>query len=103
MSFAVLTRNEAAKIARISSRHLDRLIAAESGPEVMRLGRRVLLPADNFQAWLLKGAPSPPQRRYVAAEPAAAADFGSVTEALDEVRACQADLVEPGPAISAAA
>ncbi len=92
MSFAVLTRNEAAAIARISPRHLDRLIAAETGPPATRIGRRVLLPADSFHAWFLKGAPSPPQQRYVAGEPETAAAFGSVTEAMDEVRACQADL-----------
>jgi excisionase family DNA binding protein len=95
MSFSVLTRDEAAKLARISSRQLDRLIATDAGPAVTRIGRRVLLPADSFEAWIKRGAPSPPpQRRYVAAEPATAADFGTVSEALEGVRTCQADIGE---------
>jgi excisionase family DNA binding protein len=94
MSFSVLTRDEAARLARISPRHLDRLIATDAGPTVTRLGRRVLLPADAFHEWVMKGAASPPQRRYVAASPATAADFSTVTEALDEVRSCQAAIGE---------
>jgi hypothetical protein len=92
MAFNVLTRDEAAKIARISPRHLDRLIAAETGPEVTRIGRRVLISSDSFREWIKRGAPSPPQRALVAATQDAVAEFATAGDAIEAVHSCQADL-----------
>ena len=52
MSFQVFTRKEAAEQARISPRFLDKQIKAGCGPDVIRIGRRVLVRSDAFQAWL---------------------------------------------------
>ncbi len=52
MSFEVLTKKEAAKRARISSRFLDVQIKAGMGPAITRIGRRSLVRSDELQEWL---------------------------------------------------
>lgn len=52
MSFDLLTKDEAAARTRVSRRYLERRIAAGTGPEVMHIGRRVLVRSDALQAWL---------------------------------------------------
>ena len=54
MSFQMFTRKEAAKQARISPRFLDMQIKAGCGPDVTRIGRRVLVRADKFADWIEK-------------------------------------------------
>lgn len=46
MGFEMLTKNEAASRARISRRFLDKRIQAGDGPEVLHIGRRVLVRSD---------------------------------------------------------
>lgn len=64
MRFEVWTKNEAAERARISPRTLSKRIAAGDGPDVLRIGRRVLVRSDALQAWLeqLSQHPVPEQR-----------------------------------------
>ncbi len=52
MSVEVWTKEEAARRARISERYLSKLIAEQEGPEVLRIGRRVLVRSDAFKAWI---------------------------------------------------
>ena len=54
MSFQMFTRKEVAEQARISPRFLDMQIKAGCGPDVTRIGRRVLVRSDAFQAWIEK-------------------------------------------------
>ena len=54
MSFQMFTRKEAAEQARISPRFLDMQIKAGCGPDVTRIGRRVLVRADKFADWIEK-------------------------------------------------
>ncbi len=66
MSFQMFTRKEAAEQARISPRFLDMQIKAGCGPDVTRIGRRVLVRSDAFQAWI-EGLTVQSQRRNAAA------------------------------------
>jgi len=52
MSFEVLTKDEAAARVRITRRFLDKRIKAGDGPDVLHIGRRVLVRSDALQAWL---------------------------------------------------
>jgi excisionase family DNA binding protein len=52
MTFEILTRDEAAKKARISTRYLDQQIAKGAGPAITRIGGRVLVRTDALQDWL---------------------------------------------------
>lgn len=54
MSFEVLTKNEAAELARISRRQLDYRIKAGDGPAVTRIGGAVRVRSDELQAWLVR-------------------------------------------------
>lgn len=54
MSFQMFTRKEAAEQARISPRFLDMQIKAGCGPDVTRIGRRVLVSRDAFEVWIGK-------------------------------------------------
>src|SRR5689334_10753545 len=45
----LLTKREAASRARISERTLERHIAAQSGPALTRIGRRVLIREADFE------------------------------------------------------
>ena len=54
MSFQMFTRKEVAEQARISPRFLDMQIKAGCGPDVTRIGRRVLVSRDAFEAWIGK-------------------------------------------------
>jgi excisionase family DNA binding protein len=47
-----LTVEEAAREARISARHLHRLIANREGPPVARLGSRNVIRREALDAWL---------------------------------------------------
>ena len=69
MSFQMFTRKEAAEQARISPRFLDMQIKAGCGPDVTRIGRRVLVRSDAFQAWI-EGLTAQSQRADAAAEAA---------------------------------
>ena len=48
----LFTLTEAAARARVSARHLDRLIAAGSGPRVTTIGLRRLITAEHLQSWI---------------------------------------------------
>jgi hypothetical protein len=50
MDFELLTKDEAAEKTRITRRYLDMRIAAGTGPEVVHIGRRVLVRSDALQA-----------------------------------------------------
>ena len=52
MADELLTLTEAAARARISARHLDRLIAAGTGPSVTTIGLRRLISAEHLQSWI---------------------------------------------------
>jgi excisionase family DNA binding protein len=68
----LLTKREAATRARITERTLDRHIAAGSGPTLVRIGRRVLIRAEDIRNWIDDHAViAPPPPRSVR-EPAAA-------------------------------
>ena len=54
MDCQLLNLDEAASKARITRRYLNVLIAAGTGPQVVPLGRRRMVRADDFQAWLDK-------------------------------------------------
>ena len=54
MDCQLLTLDEAASKVRITRRYLNVLIAAGTGPQVVSLGRRRMVRADDFQAWLDK-------------------------------------------------
>jgi excisionase family DNA binding protein len=47
-----LTLNEVAKLATITRRHLESLIAKGEGPVVIPLGRRKAVLEEDFDAWL---------------------------------------------------
>ena len=66
MPFEVLTKDEAAKRACISRRHLDYQIAAGVGPAITRIGGAVRIRDDELQAWLIRcTAPPPPHSAAV--------------------------------------
>ncbi len=52
MDFELLTKSEAAERVRITPRFLQKRIAAGDGPELTRIGRRVLVRSDRLQSWL---------------------------------------------------
>ena len=52
MDCQFLTKDEVASQARITRRYLDKRIADGTGPQVVRIGRRALVRADDFAAWL---------------------------------------------------
>jgi len=52
MDFEILTTNEAAAMARITPRFLQKKIRAGEGPVLTRIGRRVLVRSDLLQDWL---------------------------------------------------
>ena len=52
MDVQLLTKDEVAEKTRITRRFLDKQIAAGTGPEVVHIGRRVLVRSDAFQAWI---------------------------------------------------
>jgi excisionase family DNA binding protein len=47
-----LSTEEAAREARISQRHLRRLIANQEGPAVVRLGSRIIIRREALAEWL---------------------------------------------------
>ena len=51
-SSPLLTRPEAAALARIAVRTLDSLLAAGAGPTPTRIGRRLLIAERDFETWL---------------------------------------------------
>lgn len=53
----VLTNVEAAKVLRVSPRHLASLRSRQEGPPFIRIGRlgKVLYPVDELEAWLRAG------------------------------------------------
>ena len=61
MDFEILSKDEAARKARISRRFLDKCIKAGEGPEVMRIGTRALVRSDALQAWLERLSAKSPQ------------------------------------------
>jgi len=69
----LLTKSEAAKRARITERTLDRHIAAGSGPILVRIGRRVLVRADDMRAWIDQHAVIPPPAAVNTHQPEAVA------------------------------
>jgi excisionase family DNA binding protein len=48
----LLSKSTVAARLSISPRTLDRLTAAGTGPEVTRVGRRVLFRADRLDSWI---------------------------------------------------
>jgi excisionase family DNA binding protein len=48
----LLTRKEAATLARVCPLTLDRLIKAQDGPAIIRVGRRILIRRTEFERWL---------------------------------------------------
>ena len=52
MGFEVLTKEEAARKARISPRYMHILIKDGRGPALTHIGRRVVIRTDALQAWL---------------------------------------------------
>lgn len=52
MTSELLTMPEAAALARVTERTLNRYIAAGKGPAVTRFGHRVLFRAADFADWL---------------------------------------------------
>lgn len=54
MSFEILTKDEAAKQARISRQMLDKQIRNGLGPAVTRIGGAVRIRDDELQAWLVR-------------------------------------------------
>lgn len=48
----LLTRQEAAKLLRISLRSLDKLISENEGPPTINLGRRVFFHRRLIKAWI---------------------------------------------------
>lgn len=52
MGFDVLTKQEAARRARIPARYLRLLIKDGKGPAVTHIGHRVLIRTDALRAWL---------------------------------------------------
>jgi len=58
--FEILTKDEAAKRACISRRHLDYQIAAGAGPAVTRIGGAVRIRDDQLRAWLERCTVPPP-------------------------------------------
>jgi excisionase family DNA binding protein len=48
----LLSRPEVAKLLRMSTKTLDRLVAAGEGPPVTRIGGRVLFRQDQLDAWI---------------------------------------------------
>jgi excisionase family DNA binding protein len=51
-SITLLSKKDAAARLNVSSRTLDRHIEAGVGPAVVRIGSRVLIPADALAAWV---------------------------------------------------
>jgi predicted DNA-binding transcriptional regulator AlpA len=49
----LLTRPEMAKVARCSVRTLDYMRERKDGPPAVKIGGKVLFPADQARAWLL--------------------------------------------------
>ena len=49
----LLTRNEAAKRARVCLRTFDNILESSNGPKVTRIGRRKLIPEDSLRDWLI--------------------------------------------------
>ena len=68
MDFEILSKDEAARKARISRRFLDKKIKAGEGPEVMHIGTRALVRSDALQAWL----------EHLSAQPATKAPAGTM-------------------------
>ena len=54
---SLLSIPETAKLARISPRTLQNLIAANRAPEVVRIGRAVRLRASDVSLWIKLGCP----------------------------------------------
>jgi len=60
MNLEVLTKDEAAARVRITRRFLNKRIKAGEGPDVLHIGRRVLVRSDALQAWLERLSASGP-------------------------------------------
>ena len=49
----LLTRNDAAAVARTTTVTIDKWLRLAEGPEYIKIGRRVLIPREGFMAWLM--------------------------------------------------
>ncbi len=66
MQFEILTTAEAAQRARITPRFFQKRIAAGDGPDLTRIGRRVLVRSDALQAWLERHTVASPASKAAA-------------------------------------
>lgn len=56
MENLLLNKREAAALARMSERNIDRIIRRDPTLPVTRIGARVLFPADGFREWIARHA-----------------------------------------------